>query len=63
MMHEDIETVAERGDPRHYARRAGAGAGCYRRPLEIREGEIPADFIARIGEESHHQSHHCADTV
>lgn len=37
---------------RHYARWCGDDA--YRRPLELAEGEVPADPLARLGES--HQS-------
>ena len=39
--HSDVATTA-----RHYARWAGGDA--YRSPLEIRQGEVPADFLARL---------------
>ena len=41
--HADVATTA-----RHYARWEGADA--YRRPLEVAEGEVPADLLARIGD-------------
>jgi integrase len=39
--HSDVATTA-----RHYARWAGGRA--YRRPLEVRDGEVPADLIASV---------------
>lgn len=41
--HADVSVTA-----RHYARWAGGDA--YRRPLEVLEGEVPADLLARIPE-------------
>jgi integrase len=45
--HADVAITA-----RHYARWCGDDA--YRRPLELAEGEVPADLLARLGES--HQS-------
>ncbi|MEB2343180.1 MAG: tyrosine-type recombinase/integrase [Deltaproteobacteria bacterium] len=54
--HQDVATTA-----RHYATWAGAGA--YRRALEVEPGEVPADLIARIEAiESPHKSPHLAKT-
>ena len=44
--HADVSVTA-----RHYARWAGGDA--YRRPLEVRDGEVPADLLARLAEKSH----------
>lgn len=45
--HADVAVTA-----RHYARWAGGDS--YRRPLEVGEGEVPADLLARLAEDSHH---------
>lgn len=44
--HADVAVTA-----RSYARWCGGDA--YRRPLEVAEGEVPADLLARLGEPSH----------
>jgi hypothetical protein len=41
--HADIAVTA-----RHYAKWCAGDS--YRAPLEVREGEVPADLLARIGE-------------
>jgi integrase len=43
--HSDVSVTA-----RHYARWAGGDA--YRRPLEVREDEVPADLLSRVSEKS-----------
>jgi integrase len=43
--HSDVRVTA-----RHYARWAGGDS--YRDPLTVREDEVPADLLARLGEKS-----------
>ena len=45
--HSNVATTA-----RHYAR--WAGGDLYREPLVLQEGEVPADLLAWLGEESPH---------
>ena len=52
--HSDVSVTA-----RHYAKWIEDDA--YRRPLVVGEGEVPADFIARIADESPHKSPHRAE--
>jgi integrase len=47
--HADLAITAK-----HYAR--WCHGDDYRRPLEVREGEVPADLLARLGEAVSHQS-------
>jgi len=44
--HSDVSVTA-----RHYARWAGGDA--YRSPLEVHEGEVPADLLSRLAAKSH----------
>jgi integrase len=48
--HSDVSVTA-----RHYARWAGGDA--YRSPLEVAEGEVPADLLSRLAESSHRINH------
>jgi integrase len=52
--HSDVSVTA-----RHYARWAGGDA--YRSPLEVREDEVPADLLFRLGEKSPQKSPHSAN--
>jgi integrase len=52
--HADVAVTA-----RHYAKWVEEDG--YRRPLEVEEGEVPPDLIARIAEESPHKSPHRAE--
>jgi len=47
--HADVGVTA-----RHYARWAGGES--YREPMALRPGEVPADFLARVGQRDSHQS-------
>ena len=52
--HSDVSITA-----RHYARWAGGDA--YRSPLEVREGEVPADLLSPLNERSPQKSPHSAN--
>lgn len=51
--HSDVSVTA-----RHYARWAGGDA--YRSPLEVREGEVPADLLSRLAAKSPQNPHSAA---
>jgi len=52
--HADVSVTA-----RHYARWVGGDA--YRRPLELGEGEVPADFLSRLTKNSPQSPHTAAN--
>jgi hypothetical protein len=52
--HADVSVTA-----RHYARWAGGDA--YRSPLDVGEGEVPADFLSRLAESPHKSPHSAAN--
>ena len=51
--HADLATTS-----RHYAKWCGGDE--YREPTRLEEGEVPADLLARIAEESPHEAPHPA---
>ena len=54
--HADVAITA-----RHYAKWCGDDS--YREPMALREGEHPADFLARLVPESPHKSPHPVEQV